>query len=68
MLGDAPEAYVGDFNRLWREVKLIAHGVQPEYVKRGGYLSAGCKTKLVAVAPRMSAQEEAELVVHACHW
>jgi hypothetical protein len=35
--GDATGAFLGDFNRLWREVKLIANGVQPEYVKRGEY-------------------------------
>lgn len=27
-------------------MKLIANGVQPEYVKRGGYLTAACKAKL----------------------
>jgi hypothetical protein len=36
VFGDETGAFVGDFNRLWREVKLIANGVQPEYVKRGG--------------------------------
>jgi integrase len=46
VFGDATGAFVGDFNRLWREVKLIANGVQPEYVKRGGYLTASCKAKL----------------------
>jgi hypothetical protein len=35
VFGDATGAFVGDFNRLWREVKLIASGMQPEYVKRG---------------------------------
>jgi integrase len=39
-------AFVGDFNRLWRAIKLIAHGVRPEYVKRGWYLTASCKAKL----------------------
>ena len=46
MFGDATGAFIGDLNRLWREVKLIANGVQPEYVKRGGYLTASCKAKL----------------------
>jgi integrase len=46
VFGDSTGAHVGDFNRLWREVKLIANGVQPEYVKRGGYLTAACKAKL----------------------
>ena len=46
MFDDATGAFVGDFNRLWREVKLIASGMQPEYVKRGGYLTASCKGKL----------------------
>jgi len=46
VFGDATGAFIGDSNRLWREVKLIANGVQPEYVKRGGYLTASCKAKL----------------------
>jgi hypothetical protein len=35
VFGDATGVFIGDFNRLWREVKLIANGVHPEYVKRG---------------------------------
>jgi len=46
VFGDAAGALVGDFNRLWREAKLVANGVQPEYVKRGGYLTDSCKAKL----------------------
>jgi integrase len=46
VFGDAAGAFIGDFNRLWREVKLIANGMQPEYVKRGGYLTPACKEKL----------------------
>jgi len=46
VFGDAAGAFVGDSNRLWREAKLIASGVQPEYVKRGGYLTDRCKAKL----------------------
>jgi integrase len=46
IFGNAAGEFVKDFNRLWREVKLIANGVEPEYVKRGGYLTASCKAKL----------------------
>jgi integrase len=46
VFGDSTGAFVGDVNRLWREVKLIANGMPPEYVKRGGYLTADCKSKL----------------------
>jgi integrase len=49
VFGDATGSVVGNFNRLWREVKLIANDVQPEYVKRGGYLTATCKAKLKEV-------------------
>jgi integrase len=46
VFGDAAGMFVGNFNRMWREVKLIANGIQPEYVTRGGYLTAECKAKL----------------------
>ena len=46
VFGEAAGEFVGDFNRLWREVKLIANGVTPEYVKRGGYLTSSCTAKL----------------------
>jgi integrase len=46
VFGDAAGALVGDFNRLWREAKLIANGMQPEYVKRRGYLTDRGRAKL----------------------
>ena len=46
VFGDAEGSSVGNFNRLWREAKLLANGVQPAYVRRGGYLTDSCKAKL----------------------
>jgi len=46
---------------LWREVTLISNGVQPEYVKRRGYLTASCKAKLKELDDRRAARP-----AHAC--
>ncbi len=49
MFGNAAGGQVKDIKRAWEVCVLKAHGVTPEWIGRGGRLSADCRAKLAEI-------------------